>query len=712
MEAQKAIWFTFLIIIFILAGCNKPLKLEDSILKREVLNETQDGEAMELQFKGLEGERIKTPFFEPKPLSTPQYSTRLTTKPLPPPPTEEKKEEKPPFNFEVLVGVSGPVVLNVEAMPLNDFIIYALGELLKVPFIIDEEVMKMVNPVTLRLPRPLKPTEVLEAVVAHLEKLGLEVFQRGSVLTVTKPKPKPLPPPPRIEQVIIGETPVETSAQIAQFILLKYMRPHEIEVLLKDFTKGLNVEIRSYLKENALLLIGPGYQIKQVLELLSILDVPFFSGKKIYFYKATYWQVEEFVKELSSLLSKLGYPIANTVKEPGILFIPIKSLNNIIMVFPEEEAFKFALEWIKQLDSPEAAGTELKFFFYKPFYSKATDLAEAISKLLTGQYLKTQPIGPTVPQPVTGQASPVGKPVPQAQITTFSAQGISVSADERRNLLLISATPSQYQLILQMLRELDKPSKQVLIEATILELTLKDELRLGLEWYLQNRIGGGNYTIGQIFGVPKSPGLTFTLITDTQKFNLILNLFASRGLTNILSTPRLMVLDNQAATIQVGTDVPIITGEVTTAQAVTGGTAGVVRSIQYRNTGVILTVKPTIYTEGMLQLEITQEVSEMGTSPPGINSPTILVRKINTNIIAGDGQTIVLGGLISNTKGKEESKIPLFGDIPLLGNLFKSQSHEERKTELIVLLRPYIVKSLEEAKNITEELKERLKWLK
>ncbi|MEM4620787.1 MAG: hypothetical protein QW607_11325, partial [Desulfurococcaceae archaeon] len=241
--------------------------------------------------------------------------------------------------------------------------------------------------------------------------------------------------------------------------------------------------------------------------------------------------------------------------------------------------------------------------------------------------------------------------------------------------------------------------------------TLKDELKMGLEWYVRN-IWGGNYTLFQSLGVPRGPGLTFNLITNTEKFNLLINLFASKGLTNILSTPRLMVLDNHEATIQVGTDVPVVTGEVAQAQATTGATAGVVRSIQYRNTGIILRVKPTIYAEDMLQLDITQEVSEMGASPPGLNSPTILVRRINSSVVVGNGQTIVLGGLISNTKGREESKVPLLGDIPLLGNLFKSQATEERKTELLVLLRPYIVRDLEEASMLTEELKERLKWVR
>lgn len=102
----------------------------------------------------------------------------------------------------------------------------------------------------------------------------------------------------------------------------------------------------------------------------------------------------------------------------------------------------------------------------------------------------------------------------------------------------------------------------------------------------------------------------------------------------------------------------------------------------------------------------------MGSAPPGLASPTILVRKITTNVVAGDGQMIALGGLMSTTRGKEESKVPFLGDLPLLGNLFKSQSHEERKTELLVLLRPYVVKSVEEARLMTEELLEGLKWLK
>jgi general secretion pathway protein D len=286
-----------------------------------------------------------------------------------------------------------------------------------------------------------------------------------------------------------------------------------------------------------------------------------------------------------------------------------------------------------------------------------------------------------------------------------------MSADDKRNLLLIMTTPAQYKSMLTYLERLDVPPKQVLIEAMVAELTLSDDLKYGFEWLIKNKMLNGSYTLGATFGVPTSPGLTYTFLSESEKINVTINLLASKDLVNILSTPRLMVLDNEEATIQVGTDIPVVTGQVTTAEAA-GATTGVVQTIQYRSTGIILRVKPTINTEGLLTLNITQEVSEMGSNPPGVSSPSILVRKINTSVVASSGQSIVLGGLMSETQSSSESKVPFIGDIPLLGEFFKSKSREKRKTELIVILTPKIVSTLEEATNITEDFKKELKWFK
>ena len=704
METKKILLILF---VFFLTSCAKPLVKLPEPLKSISQNKTAENKTQELEISPRKDTAQKEEKREPQKeaLPSPEYPRRLTQKPLPPPPPPSPPQEKKPIDTKALVGVTGPVLLNVESMPLSDFIVYALGDLLKVVFLIDEDVRKMTTPVTLRMPKPLPPEEVLSVVIDYLEKKDLTVEQKGKVLSITKPKPKAPPPPPKVQEIVVSDEALNTSAQVAQFVPLKYLRPFDIEPLLRDLVKT-SVEIKRYDREAAFLFIGPGYQIKELIEVLKILDVPSLANKKLYLVKLTYWQVEEFEKELSRILGTLGFPVSKNIKDPGVLLIPIKSLNSLLCAFPDETSYSYALEWIKRLDSPDSAGAEIRYYIYRPLYSKAVDLADSLRRLLTGEALKT--VAPS-PQPQPGARTPQAT---QPQTTSFSAQGMSISADEKRNLLLITATPPQYQAVLQVLKELDRPPRQVLIEATILELTLKDELKLGLEWYLKNKGFIGNFTPGRLLSFGGQTGFTYHYVTDSGKFDLLINLFASKGLTNILSTPRVLVLDNQAATIQVGTDIPVITGEVTTAQAVTGATAGVVRSIQYRSTGVILSVKPTIYTEGLLQLEITQEVSEMGASPPGIASPTVLVRKINTNVVAGDGETLVLGGLISTTKGKEEIKIPLLGDIPLFGNLFKTRSEEERKTELIVLLRPYIIKNLEDARAITQELKERLKWLK
>lgn len=730
METKKALWFIVFLLCLILYGCNSVLQLEEPLKFRERIPKEEQFTLRAFE----ENSTLKGNFFtvnqtslsessselELKPILLPNYKDKLLSEEAPPP---EIKEERMPINYSALVGVREPVKLNVEGMPLNEFIIYSLGELLKVPFLVDDNVMKNTTPVNLRLPRPLAPEEILEAVISYLERLNFEVYQKGRVLYIGAPKPRPAPPP-RMQNYFIGDLSEESSKVVTLFYVPKYLNHHELDLVLREyqFLKPFNVNVRVYPPAKALMLVGPANQIKRVLEILEFLDVPFFKGKKVYSYKPTFIRVEDLKNELTSILNIFGYPVVNNLKDPGILLIPLRSQNMLLMAFPDEESQKFTLDWIAKLDTAQAVGEQKRIYTYKPKYAKAAELAEALSKVYA-IYTTTQSPFSAVqtpsPQPLASIPQTTTPQQPQRMQASQPARGffatsdkLNIYADERRNLLIISTTAPLYKEILQLLRELDQPPKQILIEATILELSLQDELKLGLEWFIKNRFTGGNYTLQQMLGIPSTLGLTYTMITDTQTFSMLIRAFASRGLTNILSTPRLLVLDNHGATIQVGQDVPVITGEVTSTQAVIGQQTGVVRSIQYRNTGIILHVKPTTYTENLLQLEITQEVSSMGASPPGLDSPTISVRKITTTVIAQDGQTILLGGLISNQKGKGESKVPLLGDLPLIGNLFKSTSNEERKTELIVLLRPYILKSIDEAVAFTEEIKEKLKWLK
>ncbi len=672
----------YLLSLIFLFSCSAKESLK--IVKEQAVEETPSKkESQEILIEKEKVKEEKKHKLQYEKINLPKYERKTPPKPLPPPPKK--------LDLSALLQIKEPIIVNVESMPLSDFIIYVIGETLKVMFIMDEDVMKNKTPITLKMVTPMPPEKVLETTIGMIERYGIEVDQKDGALYFFKPKPKP---PRKPVEIRIGEEVPESPAEIIQVIPLKYIRPTEIQTFIREFYRNINFRI--YLRENALILQGPASSIKEVAKFVKLFDVPYMQNKKVILLKLTYWQTEDFIKQISTILEGLGFTVAKTPKAPGIYFIPIKYLNSILVVAPDEITLSQVIDWTKKLDTAESAGTEEKAFVYSPKFSKASDLLESLKKLFS-------PVETSKALQQKKQAS--GK----SQIISIS--GLKISADDKRNLLLIMTTPAKYKTLLTYLEKLDVPPRQVLIEAMVAELTLLDELKYGFEWFIRNKMFEGNYTLETTFGVPTTPGLTYTFLSETERLKVIINALATKNLVNILSTPRLMVLDNEEAVIQVGTDVPVVTGQVTTAEAA-GATTGVVQTIQYRSTGIILRVKPTINTKGLLTLNITQEVSEMGSNPPGVSSPTILVRKINTNVVALSGQSIVLGGLISETQSTSESKVPFIGDIPVLGELFKSKSKEKRKTELIIILTPRIVSSLEEASKITEDLKKELKWFK
>jgi len=653
------------------------------------------------EIKGAEAAKEKT--IPPEILKLPEFKTRVSEKVLPP---------SRPIDTKRITLARDPVMINVERMPLSDFIIHALGETLKVSFVMDQRVMESKEPINMRMTEPIPSEKALEIVLGLFDRYNLYVEERAGALYILHKSPETKQP----LDLRIGREAPESPAPILLVAPLRYIRPAEIEALLKEFYKT-GVQIRPYPRENVILFYGQASQVKQLIDFVETFDVPYMVGKKMIMFKLVYWQIDEFVRQLSQVFESLGIPIAKTSRDPGIQIVPIKTLGTLLIIAPDDTSLNYVLEWKEKLDTPDAAGTEERPFIYTPRYSKSSDLVKSIKTLYeiipTPQPTTTPAPTPTAPAPTApAPATPARAPASSPALTR---PGLKISSDDHRNVVLVFCSPVEYRNILTLLMEIDKPPRQVLIEAMIAELTLKDELKYGIEWYLRDSLFGGSlkgtFQLESLFGLTRGPGLVYQFVTDTGKFRTLINAFAAEDKVRILSTPRLMVLDNQEATIQVGTDIPIVTGEVT-ASDVSQAQPSILRNIQYRNTGVILRVKPTINTEGLLTLNISQEVSEMGTNPPGINSPTVLMRKINTSVVAAHGESIALGGLMSESLGDTENKIPLLGDIPLLGTLFKTTSKENRKTELLILLTPMILTSVDETTKITNELKKDLKWLR
>jgi len=284
---------------------------------------------------------------------------------------------------------------------------------------------------------------------------------------------------------------------------------------------------------------------------------------------------------------------------------------------------------------------------------------------------------------------------------------LSITADETNNALAILATPQQYGTIEQALRKLDAAPLQVLLEAAIAEVTLTNDTKYGVQYFYQpnsaNQIvlsDSGASSIAQSF-----PGFSY-MFSNGNNIKVILDAIATVTHVEVVSSPEVMVLNNQTANLQVGDRIPIITQQ---AVSTVSGDAPIVNSVEYEDTGVILKVTPRVNRGGMVMLDISQEVSEVASATTsGIQSPTIQERKISSSVAVQDNETIVLGGLISDTHSTTKSGIPYLQDVPLLGNLFRDTGINKDRTELMVLITPHVVDDIRKARKVTDELRHRL----
>ena len=286
------------------------------------------------------------------------------------------------------------------------------------------------------------------------------------------------------------------------------------------------------------------------------------------------------------------------------------------------------------------------------------------------------------------------------------ASEVRVVADKENNSLLILASPGGYEKLEAALKKLDSAPRQVLIEVMIAEVTLTDELKYGVEWAITSgsrksfQLDVGAAGIGKL-----APGFSYALADAAGTgIKAVLNALATNDKINVLSSPQVMVADNQTAKIQVGDSVPI-QGQ----QTITTGGAAVVSSVQYLDTGIILSVTPRINSSGLVNLDITQEFSIPGAINAALsNSPTVSKRSTKTQVSVQSGETMVLGGLISEKAPDGSGGLPILSSIPVLGGLFGTTDRVRTKTELIVLITPRVAHNVGQAKALSEELQRKM----
>jgi general secretion pathway protein D len=283
---------------------------------------------------------------------------------------------------------------------------------------------------------------------------------------------------------------------------------------------------------------------------------------------------------------------------------------------------------------------------------------------------------------------------------------VKLAADLGKNALLMEATPADYQRLMRVIGELDVMPNQVVIEATIAEVTLNDDLKMGVRWFFASRKKHGFTFTDAASGALDSVFPGFSYAMSAASVSTTLNALNKITDVKVISSPSLTVMDNSAAVLQIGDQVPITTAS---AIGVTAGNAPIVNSVSYRDTGVILSITPRINASGRVLLEIEQEVSSVAsTTSSSIDSPTIKQRRIKTSVFIKDGDALALGGMIQTTDSVSRSQLPILGDLPLFGTAFRSKDHDAGKTELIVIITPHVIRNFDEAEAITKEFRREL----
>jgi len=467
-----------------------------------------------------------------------------------------------------------------------------------------------------------------------------------------------------------------------------------------------------------LILSGPQYRVDELLATIRTFDVDWLKGMSFAMFRLQYADAATLVGELESIIDGQGpTPLSGIVR-----LLPIARLNAVLVIAHRPDHITEVQGLVEQLDWGVEGSSGRTLYVYALENGKAENIANVLQEIFSESGGETSLNGGTGmsgsdvfrsaedlshPPPEPG-ASPNVVSGPAADGVLAESQGeIKIIADADNNAVLVLASQQDYRAIEAAIRRLDIAPRQVLIEATIAEVTLSNTLDYGVRWFLEN----SNNEIGfnaPVPGTASGAGLAFAFFDDSSDLSAFFDMLATESSVKFLSTPQVMVLDNQTATIRVGDQIPVTTRS---SQSTTNPDAPIVTEVQFRDTGTLLTVTPRINAGGQVTLEISQEVSLPGTEPAvgGGGNVSIAQRTINSSVIVQSGQTVVLGGLILETTNEGRSGIPLLMNIPVLGKLFSSTSEDVFRTELIVTVTPRVIENQRAMQQVTEELRARMK---
>lgn len=592
-------------------------------------------------------------------------------------------------------------------------VIHTLGRTAGINYLIDPRVRGVVN---LHTQGAMKKDSALDLLFAILKINGATAIKEGDtyhIVPMSEAKTEPLMPSFRPDKGIR-----EPANQVLMRAYpLQYIGVGEMAKVIKPFLSpgGEAVEVA---RANILLVIDTSANLEKTARLVELFDSEVFRASGMKLFRLQVLDPEEMAKNLDNIFGALDFS-ARGAKPAGINFVPIPRLNSLLVVSASPKTMEDVEKWIGELDRT-GGGTSRAIHRYRVKYGKVKDVAAVLEKLypkrtssVVGE--KTTEFKPAVGLP--GQASfPSQSPAPAAPAggkvakdaraeTDVSTQPFDLIPDEATNSLIIRASLSEYADSLEILKNIDVYPQQVLLEVLVGEVNLKDDLKLGIDW--QWTQPGGEYSQTATL----QPGFLVNnfsyLIEKTGRVTAAFRALAENGRASVLSSPSVIATNGKKSKINVVDQVPITTSILNSATNPPVTTT----TVEYRDVGVILSFTPFINDEGLVTLEIEQEVSDVNTLSPGTN-PTFFKRSISTNLVASQDQSIVLGGLVKERKSLDRAGLPWIYKIPLLGWLFGSREDSITRDELLIFITPRVIRNVEEGIQLSRDFEERVAQLK
>lgn len=535
--------------------------------------------------------------------------------------------------------------------------------------------------VSFRTNTPLPKDAVLRVFDIVVSAVNATVIERDNVIEIV----------PRALADRLGPSvgrPGDTRAGYrVEIVPLQHISATEMNNILEPLAASGNI-VAIDERNNLIVLEGTGRELDPLLDTVDTFDQDFLADNNFALIPLTNTTADAAVAEMERVFGNGGGNLP-------VKFVAISGMNAVTVIGQSAGQVREMADWLRRIDRPANTGDGSQVFAYVAQNTRASSLAEALGAVLD--------TGSTVVGAAPGDGDADGLIEVSAPVTR-NRGGIRVVAEDQRNAVLVTAPRDEWRNIEAVLRRLDVPPLQVLLEVTIAEVVLTDDLEQGLQWFFQNgdnqaRLSNAaNGAVG-----PNFPG--FSYVFQSADVTVALSALAQITEVNFISAPSLMVVNNETAELQVGDEVPVLV-----SSTVSSDSLATTSSVQYRDTGVILQVTPRINASGLVTTEIVQEVSSVGarSNTGGIDSPTFQQRRFSTTVTVPDRQVIALGGLIQDRSTFTNAGIPGAKDIPIIGNLFSTTSSNRGRTELLVIVTPTVVRDGASAMAASQELREKI----